>query len=109
MKNKVLVLGSWQKCKAIKFKQEAKIIGELLAMLNFKLITGGGQGTSNFVAQWYKKNNGLKFTVYLPSDKEQKRVNELQGIKPDIIIKTKMDYPERNIMMIKKCDAVIAL
>ncbi|MCK5412929.1 MAG: hypothetical protein KAI57_00995 [Candidatus Pacebacteria bacterium] len=57
----------------------------------------------------YKTNSGKKYVVYLPSKKEMGRCGGEIGPKPNKIIYTKLDYPGRNLEMIKNCDCVIAI
>jgi len=37
------------------------------------------------------------------------KVGEELGPKPDKLIETNLDYPERNIVMVRKCEGVIAI
>jgi hypothetical protein len=105
---KILVIGSWEKCRAVSCKEEATKIGKLLAEKGHILISGGGTGVSEIVVNSYKENKGKKYTAYLPSKKEMEKVGEQLGPEPDEIIHTELDYPERNIIMVKNCDCVLA-
>ena len=106
---KILIVGSWEKEKANHAKQEAEEIGKILAKEGHVLISGGGEGISELVVNSYRKNKGKKYICILPSKKEMEKVGENIGPKPDEIIDTGRDYPERNIELVRKCDAVIAL
>jgi hypothetical protein len=106
---KILMLGSWQAHKAITCKEEAEEIGKELAERGHTLISGGGTGISKLVVESYKKNKGKQFIAYFPSEKIMKEVGEEKGPKPDKEIETNVDYPERNLIMIRDCDAIIAL
>lgn len=106
---KILMLGSWQKEKAIASKKEAEEIGKILAQEGHILISGGGTGISELVVNSYKKNKGKQYICYIPSKKQMEKVGELLGPKPDKLIETNLDYPERNVVMVRECDAVIAL
>ena len=106
---KVLILGTWEKHKAISCKDEAEQIGKLLAEKRHILISGGGTGISELVVKAYKKNKGKQYIAYLPSKKEMERVGEEIGPTPDKVIETGLDYPERNIVMVRECDCTIAL
>jgi hypothetical protein len=103
------MLGSWQAHKAIECKKEAEEIGKLIAERGHVLISGGGTGISKLVVESYKKNKGKKFIAYFPSEKIMKKVGEEKGPKSDETIETNVDYPERNLIMIRDCDAIIAL
>jgi hypothetical protein len=103
------MLGSWEAHKAIECKKEAEEIGILLAERGHVLISGGGTGISKLVVEAYKKNKGKKYIAYFPSMKIMKKVGEEKGPKPDKVIETNVDYPERNLIMIRDCDAIIAL
>ena len=37
------------------------------------------------------------------------KVGEEKGPEPDKIVETNVDYPERNIIMVKNCEGIIAL
>jgi uncharacterized protein (TIGR00725 family) len=106
---KILIIGSWQKDKAILSKKEAELIGKLLAEKEQILISGGGEGVSEIVVKSYKKNKGQKYVCYIPSKEQMRIVGEKIGPKPDELIETNLDYPQRNIKMVQNCDAVIAL
>ena len=106
---KILIIGSWHKEKALKYKKEAEQVGEIIAKRNHTLISGAGTGISEIVVNSYKKNKGIKYIAHIPSIKEMKRVDEKIGPKPDKIIKTNLDYPMRDIVLVKESDAIIAI
>jgi hypothetical protein len=106
---KICIFGSWQAHKAVEYKKEAGEIGKLIAERGHILMSGGGTGISKFVVESYRKNKGKKFIAYFPSEKVRKRVGEKKGPKPDEFVNTNMDYPERNLTMVKNCDAIIAI
>ena len=106
---KIGMFGSWQKEKAIECEKEAKEIGKILAERGHILVSGGGEGISKFVVESYRKNKGKKFIAYFPSKTIMKKVGENPGPKPDEAIDTNVDYPERNLIMIRNCDAILAL
>lgn len=106
---KVLIIGSWERHKAVSCQKEAEEIGRLLAKNGTTLISGGGEGVSEIIVKSYKANKGRKYVCYIPSKKQMEAVGEKIGPKPDELIETNVDYPERNIIMVRECDAVIAL
>lgn len=106
---KILIVGSWKKEDCAICEKEAEQVGKILAERGHILISGAGTGMSEIVVSSYKQNKGKKYIAYLPSRKEMEKVGEKIGPKPDEIIETNVDYPERNIIMVKSCDAVIAL
>ena len=106
---KILIVGTWRKKDASKYKKVAGEVGKFLAEKNVELVSGAGEGISELVVNSYKKNNGKKYTAYLPSKKEMEKVGEKIGPKPDKIINTNLDYPERNVRMVRECSGVIAL
>jgi uncharacterized protein (TIGR00725 family) len=108
-KMKILVIGTWHEEKAIIAKKEAEEIGKILAERGHTLITGAGTGISSLVVSSYKKHKGKKYLAYLPSKKEIERVGEELGPTPDEAIQTELDYPERNLLMLKNCNGIIAL
>ena len=106
---KILVVGTWQKHKAAPFRKEAEELGRLLAAGGHALISGGGTGISEMVVDSYKSNNGKKYIAYLPALKYMREVGEKIGPKPDKIVKTNLDYPMRDALIVKNCDGIVAL
>jgi uncharacterized protein (TIGR00725 family) len=106
---KIVMLGSWEKHKAALCKKEAEEIGKLLAEKGHILVSGGGTGVSELVVNSYRKNKGKQYICYIPSKEQMEKVGEELGPKPDKLIETNVDYPERNIIMVRECDALIAL
>jgi hypothetical protein len=106
---KICILGSWQAHKAVEFKKEAEEIGKLLAERGHTLVSGGGTGMSKLVVDSYRKHNGKRFIAYFPSEKVRKKVGKEKGPKPDKAIETNVDYPERNIIMMRESDVLIGL
>ncbi len=106
---KILVVGTWRKYKAAPFRKEAEELGRLLAAGGHVLISGGGEGISEMTVNSYKANNGKKYVAYLPALKYMRRVGEKIGPKPDKIVKTNLDYPMRDALIVKNCDGIIAL
>ena len=106
---KLLIVGTWHTHKAAACATEAEEIGKILAARKHTLLSGGGTGIAVLVAHAYKKNKGRKHIVYLPDKKEMKRVGEKQEAPADEVIQTDLDYPSRNILMVKQCDGIIAL
>ena len=106
---KILIIGTWRKETALKFKNEAEQIDKVLAERGHILVSGAGTGVSEIVVNSYRKNKGGEYIAYIPSMKEMEKVGEKIGPEPDRIIKTGLDYPERNIGLVKGSDAVIAI
>ena len=106
---KILVAGTRRKHKAAPFRKEAEELGRLLVAGGHTLITGGGTGISEIVVNSYKFHKGKKYIAYLPLLKCMREVGEETGPKPDKIVKTNLDYPMRNALMVKNCDGIIAL
>jgi uncharacterized protein (TIGR00725 family) len=105
----ITISGTWRAKKAKPCKKIAQKLGELIAKKGYSLISGGGTGLSKMVVEGYRKNKGKKYIVYLPSAKMMKKVGEKIGPKPDKTIRLKGDYPERNLIMIRNSQALIAL
>ncbi|MFH1668195.1 MAG: hypothetical protein ABH884_04215 [Candidatus Komeilibacteria bacterium] len=105
----VTIIGTWRKVKAKKAKFFADEIGRILAKENMGLISGAGTGISEYVVNAYRQYGGQKYTAYLVAPKYMKEVGEKLGPKPDKIIKTKVDYPERNLIMTRDTELAIAL
>ena len=106
---KILVSGTWRREKAEQYRTEAEQVGMLLATRGHILVTGAGTGMSELVVRSYKVHGGSKYTAYLPSEKCRAEVGEELGPQPDEIIETNVDYPTRNVMMVRDIDAIIAL
>lgn len=107
---RVFVSGSWRSEEGRRYAAEAQALGKLLAERGFDLIIGPGTGVARSVIDGYHsvKNRGEIF-FYLPRLKEMKRVGEEMEDGADHIIETEQDYPTRNLIMIRKADAVIAI
>jgi uncharacterized protein (TIGR00725 family) len=106
---KVVMLGSWEKHKAAACMKEAEEIGKLLAEQGHILVSGRGTGVSEFVVNSYRKHKGKQYICYRPAKKYADKVGEELGPKPDKLIDTNTDYPERNLIMIRDGDAMLAL
>jgi hypothetical protein len=106
---KICIFGTWQKEKAIECQKEAEEVGKELAKRGHILVSGGGMGISKFVVEAYRKYKGKKYIAYFPSAKIMKEVGEERGPKPDEVVETNVDYPERNLIMIRNCDTIMAL
>ena len=106
---KIVIVGSWREENNYECENEAKEVGRLLALKGAVLVSGGGIGVSRLVVDSYRENGGEKYICYLPSKEEMKKVGDTIGPKPDEIIETNLDYPGRNLVMLKECDGVIAL
>ena len=72
------------------------------------MVTGAGTGTSELIVNNYRLNRGKKYVAILPSKEQREAIGEELGPIPDEIINTEMDYPSRNVELVKYCDAVIA-
>ena len=105
---KVLIIGSAKENKTMYFKKETEILGRILAEKNYTMMSGGGAGIFKLAFKSYRSNNGKNYVVYLTSKNEMERCKGEIGPKPDKIVQTNLDYPERNLQMIKDCDCVIA-
>lgn len=106
---KILVIGTWRKETAENYEDFAEEVGKELAKRGHILVTGAGTGISKFVANSYKLNKGKRHIAILTAKKYRDLVGESIGPEPDEIIETGMDYPSRNVELVKYCDGVIAL
>jgi len=108
-KMKILISGTWRKDVAKKYKRTAEELGKALAENEVEIISGGGLGISKRIVDSYRKNKGKKSTAYYPLRNSMKKVGEIPYLKHDKIIYTNLDYPKRNIKMVKDCDGLIVL
>ena len=106
---KILIMGSWRISEAEKYKNYCDAVGKEIAIRGHEIISGGGEGISEFVINSYRKYGGKKYTAIIPSREAIDSVGEKLGPEPDELIQLDLDYPERNIKMIKRCDLLIAL
>ncbi len=106
---KILVSGTWHPKTAEEYRSQAYEVGDLLAKRGHILVTGAGTGMSELVVNGYKQNKGEKYVAILTSKEQREAVGEELGPEPDEIIETNMDYPSRNVELVKYCDAIIAL
>lgn len=105
---KIFVAGSWHKSKIKKIKKDIKITGKLIAENKHTLITGGGTGVSEIVANSYLEFGGKNCIVYDVAPRFRKKVGEEKKVKAHQVIKTNKDYPNRNNIMVESCDLMIA-
>ena len=105
---KIFVAGSWHRNRIKKFEKDIKIVGRLIAESKNILITGGGTGVSEVVANAYLKTGGKKHIVYDVAPRFRKSVGEKRKVKAYQTIKTDEDYPIRNNIMVRSCDLMIA-
>ncbi|MDP2671670.1 MAG: hypothetical protein Q8P13_04415 [bacterium] len=107
---KVLVCGSWENHKANLFAKESRLLGKLLAESGFDVVLGSGTGVARFVLEGFNSvpSHG-KSIFYLPDLIEMKRVGEELAQGADIVVQTGVDYPSRNLIQIKLCDALAVI
>ncbi len=103
------IIGSWRQAEVKRARKYADEIGRVLALYKMELISGAGTGISELVVNAYRQYGGKKYTAYLVATKFMKEVGEGLGPKPDKIIRTKSDYPERNLIMARNTKLVIAI
>jgi len=106
---KILVSGTWHLEEAKKYESFANQVGKALAKRGHILVTGAGTGISELVVKNYRLNQGEKYIAILTSKKQREAVGEKIGPLPDEAIDTGMDYPSRNVELVKFCDCIIAL
>lgn len=106
---KICILGSWHAEKAAAVLKEAKELGEMLAKSGHVLVSGGGPGISALVVEAYKNAGGQKYIAYLTDYKIREKVGEEIGPEPDEKVETDLDYPKRNIKMVRESDIIVAL
>jgi len=106
---KILIIGTWNPEKAKNYESFAGQIGKELAKKGHILVSGAGTGISELVVKNYKLNQGKKYIAILTSKECREAFGEDIGPTPDEIIDTGMDYPSRNVELVKYCDAVIAM
>ena len=109
-RKKVFVSGSWRAKEGQTYEKECLQLGKLLAERGFDLVIGPGTGIARCVIDGYRsvKDRG-EVIFYLPRLKEMKRVGEEMEEGADKVVTTEQDYPTRNLIMIRKSDAVIAV
>jgi len=104
---KIFVAGSWHRNRIRKLEKDIEIVGRLIAESKNVLITGGGTGVSEVVANAYLKAGGKKHIVYDVAPRFRKSVGEKRKVKAHQVIKTGEDFPVRNNIMIRNCDLAI--
>lgn len=103
----IFVAGSWHKSRIKKLEKDIETVGKLIAESKNSLITGGGTGVSEVVANAYLKAGGKKHIVYDVAPRFRKSVGEKRKAKACQVIKTGEDFPVRNNIMIRNCDLAI--
>jgi predicted Rossmann-fold nucleotide-binding protein len=106
---KILVIGSWRPKEANEYLAEARELGHLLAERGHILVASPSSGFQGLVAKAYKNSYGLHYVGYYPRLAFMEKVGEKALIEPDKKIFTNQDYPTRNLLQIKKSDAVIGV
>lgn len=111
-KSRIFVSGEWR-AEAVKaYGEKARRLGVLLAESSFDITCGPGSGITRFVLEGYycvpKERRG-QVIFYLPKLSEMKRVGEKMEFGADIVVKTGLDYPSRNVIQVKDADALIAI
>ncbi len=109
---RIFISGEWRPEAAESFKDVAYEVGRLIAESGFDLTCGPGSGITRYVLDGYtsiSKSKRGKVIFYLPKLKEMRRVGEKISSTPDIIIKTGVDYPTRNVIQVRDADALIAI
>ena len=104
---KIFVAGSWHRNRIKELEKDIEIVGRLIAESKNTLITGGGTGVFEVVANAYLKAGGRKHIVYDVAPRFRKSVGEKRKVKAHQVIKTGEDFPVRNNIMIRNCDLAI--
>lgn len=109
---RVFVSGEWRPEPVKQFAEVGCQLGLLLAEAGFDLTCGPGSGITKFVLEGYcsvEKGERGKVIFYLPKIREMYRVGEQMYFEPDVVIKTGLDYPSRNVKQVREADALIAI
>lgn len=109
---RIFVSGEWR-AEAVKdYAEIARKLGVLLAENSFDITCGPGSGITRFVLEGYysvaKEKRG-QVIFYLPKLAEMKRVGEKMELGADLVVKTGLDYPSRNVAQVRDADALIAI
>lgn len=111
LKLKVAIIGS-SRYEEINntYKKLAYDTGKAIADRGCILLTGGGKGVSEFAASGAIENGGLCIGIS-PADNYKNHVNLFKNptLIFDALIFTGFGYKGRNVVLIRSCDAVIAL
>lgn len=105
---KVGIIGSSEGDK--KCERKAKIIGEEIAKRDHKLLTGGCTGIPHAAVEGAKKWEGLTIGISPATSKEEHldRYNYPEE-EYDLMIYTGFGLKGRNVILVRSCDAVIAI
>lgn len=109
---RVFVSGEWRPEAVLEYVEIARNLGVLLAKNHFDITCGPGSGITKYVLEGYysvpKENRG-QVIFYLPKLSEMKRVGEKMELGADVVVKTGLDYPSRNVAQVRDADALIAI
>lgn len=111
-KYRIFISGEWQPEKAEPFKEAAYEIGKLIGEEGYDLTCGPGSGITRYVLEGFKsipEERRGQVIFYLPKIKEMRRVGETISSTPDVVVKTGVDYPTRNVIQVRDADALIAI
>lgn len=109
---RIFVSGEWRAEAVRPYAETARKLGVLLAESSFDITCGPGSGITRFVLEGYysvSKEKRGQVIFYLPKLSEMKRVGEKMEFGADIVVKTGLDYPSRNVAQVRDADALIAI
>jgi predicted Rossmann-fold nucleotide-binding protein len=97
----VFVSGTWKADKAREFRDQALLLGRILARNQVDLACGPGTGIARHVIDGYIQSpiRG-KVRFYLPRQEEMAKVGERVEPGADEVIESDYDYPMRNVWQV---------
>lgn len=108
---KISVIGSAREEEVdVEVRKKAYEVGKIIAESNCVLLTGAGKGISEYAAMGAKDNKGLTVGISPANNlEEHKNIFKAPYIIFDVIIFTGFGHKGRNVILIRSCDAVVAI
>ena len=106
----IFVSGTWNPEKARPYSAQALELGARIGAAGFDLACGPGTGIARYVIDGFRQAPATgKVRYYLPSEADMRAVGEEVMPGADEIEQTRLDYPMRNLLQVKRSDGLFVL
>ncbi|MHB8512663.1 MAG: SLOG cluster 4 domain-containing protein [Actinomycetota bacterium] len=111
IERQVFVSGTWNAKKAEPYREQATLLGGLIAAADFGLACGPGTGIARHVIDGFRSYEGGRGKVryYLPREECMTAVGEKVEPGADDVVVTEFDYPVRNVFQIGQCAGLFCI
>jgi uncharacterized protein (TIGR00725 family) len=106
----IFVSGTWKAAKARPFADQAMALGRAIAQEGFDLACGPGTGIARYAIDGFRAvpSDGL-VRYYLPTEADMEAAGEEVLPGADVIEKTELDYPMRNVFQVSQSNGLFVL